>query len=575
MGKILWSKFKESAVAVLPVAALVVLLAAILTDIDANIIWLYLIGMVLLIVGMAIFSMGVDIAMMPMGKGVGTLLGKTKKRWLWLVIAVAIIMGFVITIAEPSLLTLAAQLGQGKVNVVLLCAVAGGVGIMVATAVLRAALKIKLTYIIFGFYLLVFILGGILYKINPSFIALAFDSGGVTTGPITVPFIMAIGLGLASVKSAKDSEEASFGTVGLSVIGPILAILILGLSGFDSISPPDMPDLHYKNWGEIVSSFGDGTLNYLLEVFIALSPIVLVFFVFQVLALRFPKNQIIKIVIGILYTYLGLTIFLTGINVGFQPMGYLLGNNLASMEYNFLLIPLGMAMGCLVVLAEPTVHVLVKQVEEITAGTISRRMMLTFLAIGVTFSVGFAMLRVLTGIPIWFFIIPVYAAILTLMFFVPPIFSGLSFDSGSVASGAIAATFMLPMAIGASHAVGGDIFLDAYGLVAFISMTPILMVQIMGMIFKIKTKRLQKQVSPASIELPLEFDHLDTIEFSESENITLVDNHEYIQEDGGSGQNDILQDFDTQIENENSQPNNLDTQSENENSLPSDSQEEN
>ncbi|MDF2941222.1 MAG: hypothetical protein K0S01_80 [Herbinix sp.] len=447
-------------------------------------IFLFLIGSILLIVGMAFFTLGADISMMVMGEKIGSHL--TSSRKLPLIIVVTFIIGVFITIAEPDLKVLARQT-PAVPDMTLIIAVAIGVGIFLVVSFLRILFQIKFSYILIGLYLIVFILAAFTHE---NFLAVAFDSGGVTTGPITVPFIMALGLGLSLVRGDKTAEEDSFGLVALCSVGPIMTVLILGMfydsssGSYTAISSPVM-----NSFWEVIHSFMKHTPDYLKEVLIALLPIILFFILFQIFALHLKKRQLIKISVGLIYTFIGLVLFLTGVNVGFMPVGYLLGGQIADSPYQWILIPLGMVIGYFIVAAEPAVHVLKQQVEDITDGGISAKSMGLSLSIGVAASVGLAMLRVVTGLSIWYLIIPGYAIALTLSFFVPSLFTTIAFDSGGVASGPMTATFLLPFAMGATEAIGGNILTDAFGIVAMVAMTPLITIQCLGFIYQIKSKR--------------------------------------------------------------------------------------
>lgn len=474
----------------LPITAIVLLLHFTVAPMTGGTVALFLVGSVLLIVGMALFSLGADIAMMPMGERIGSQLTKTRK--LGLLIAVALIMGVAITIAEPDLQVLADQVPSVP-NMVLIIAVAAGVGLFLVLALLRIIFQKKLAIILILLYAAVF---GLAVFTSEDFLAVAFDSGGVTTGPITVPFILSLGVGVAAVRGGRNSQEDSFGLVAICSVGPILAVMIMGMlfnssGGFAAdLSIPEVAD-----FSSLMHAFGEGFPEYFRDVGIAIAPIIAFFIVFQIIFLKLPKNQLLKMAVGMAYTYIGLVLFLTGVNVGFMPVGNYIGAQIGSLDYNWVLIPLGMVMGFFVVMAEPAVHVLNKQVEEITVGSISKRSMLLSLSIGVAVSVGLAMVRVVTGLSIWFFLVPGYAIALGLSFFVPKIFTAIAFDSGGVASGPMTATFLLPFAMGACNAVGGNMLTDAFGIVAMVAMTPLVTIQIMGLYYKIKTKNDSAQLA--------------------------------------------------------------------------------
>ena len=324
--------------------------------------------------------------------------------------------------------------------------------------------------------------------------AVAFDSGGVTTGPMTVPFIMAFGIGISAIRSDKHAADDSFGLVSLCSIGPIIAVLILGMiykPDSASYVPTFIPEI--DNSVELWGLFTEALPTYIEEMAVSLLPIVVFFAIFQLISRDINKKALIKIIIGLVYTYVGLFLFLTGVNVGFMPAGNYLGHVIAGLPYSWIIVPIGMIIGYFIVLAEPAVFVLTKQVEEITSGAISGKAMGLSLSLGVSASLGLAMIRVLTGISIMWFIIPGYAVALILTLFVPKIFTAIAFDSGGVASGPMTATFLLPFAMGACDALGGNIVADAFGVVAMVAMTPLITIQILGMVYKIKENRLHKE----------------------------------------------------------------------------------
>ena len=360
-------------------------------------------------------------------------------------------------------------------------------GLFLVIALLRVMLKIPLSRLLVVFYLAAFALA-ILFTPN-DFIPVSFDSGGVTTGPITVPFIMALGVGAASVRSDKNSTSDSFGLVALCSIGPVLSVLVLGVCyapDSASYTPAALPDIATTR--DAAREFAAAIPHYAGEVAAAMVPICAMFLLFQLLTRRFKRTQLLRIVSGLIYTYVGLVMFLTGVNVGFMPAGQLIGAAIAGGGAPFLLIPIGMLMGYFIVGAEPAVHVLVKQVEEVSMGSISQGAMKQGLAIGVAVSIGIAMLRVLTGISILWFLIPGYAVSLALTFFVPQLFTGVAFDAGGVASGPMTATFLLPFAMGACEAAGGNLMTDAFGLVALVAMTPLVTIQLLGLAGRVKKR---------------------------------------------------------------------------------------
>lgn len=485
MNKILKEKIIEALSSVIPITLIVLLLSVTITPMPVGTLVLYLVGAVLLIIGMAFFSLGTDVSMTPMGEGIGAQLPRTKN--LFAVIGITFVIGVLITIAEPDLQVLAGQVPSIP-NAVLIWTVAIGVGLFFVLAMLRTLFKIRLATLLIIFYVGVLVLSAF---VPNEFVAVAFDSGGVTTGPITVPFIMALGIGLASIRGDRDAQDDSFGLVALCSIGPILAVLLLGIfytSGDSSYTRVTVPDV--QDTREVAALFARSLPDYVKEVLSALVPIILFCAVFQLVFRRFHRMQLKKIGIGFGYTFFGLALFLTGVNVGFMPVGHFLGEQLAQSGHSWILVPLGMLIGYFLVTAEPAVHVLNRQVETITNGGISQRAMMHSLSIGVACSVGLSMLRVLTGISVYWIVIPGYLLALGLTFFVPKIFTGIAFDSGGVASGPMTSTFLLPFAMGACEALGGNVLTDAFGIVALVAMTPLLTIQILGLLYQRKMRRI-------------------------------------------------------------------------------------
>lgn len=479
----LQEKRNESLKAVLPIIGIVLLLCFTIAPMPPSILMAFLIGAVLLIVGMMFFSLGAELAMTPMGERVGTSITQTKR--VWFMLPLGFILGFIITVSEPDLQVLANQV-QSVPNAVLIATVACGVGLFLCVALLRMLFAVPLSSMLVAFYALVFVLAAFVPR---DFLAVAFDSGGVTTGPMTVPFIMALGVGISAIRSDEHAAEDSFGLVALCSIGPILAVLLLGMiyrPEGGSYTPVDIPQI--DDSVTLWKLFSDAFPTYIGEIAVSLLPIVLFFAVFQLVSRKVGKRQLIKIVIGLVYTYVGLVLFLTGVNVGFMPAGNYLGQTIAALPYRVIIIPIGMVIGYFIVLAEPAVYVLMKQVEELTDGAISGNSMKLSLSVGVAVSVGLAMVRVLTGLSIFWLIIPGYAIALVLSFFVPKMFTAIAFDSGGVASGPMTATFLLPFAMGACAAVGGDIVTDAFGVVAMVAMTPLITIQVLGIVYQFKAR---------------------------------------------------------------------------------------
>lgn len=484
-------KLRDALKAVLPIIGIVLLLSFTIAPIPPSILLLFLFGAVLLVVGMMFFTLGAELSMTPMGERIGTKMAKIPH--IFIILVLCFTLGFVITVSEPDLQVLAEQVSAIP-NYILILAVAGGVGLFLMVAMLRMLFSQSLAVLLFLFYSIIFVLTCYIPK---DFITVAFDSGGVTTGPMTVPFIMALGIGFAAVRSDRHAEEDSFGLVALCSVGPILAVLLLGLLYHPEDTgyiPEKIPDI--QNSVELWRCFAGGFPKYIREIALSLLPITVFFAVFQIVFFHLQKKTLLKILIGIFYTYIGLVLFLTGVNVGFMPAGNYLGKIIAGLPYRFILIPIGMIIGFFIVKAEPAIYVLMEQVEEITSGAISGRAMGLSLSLGVAFSVGLAMTRVLTGISLIWFILPGYFIALCLSLFVPGIFTAIAFDSGGVASGPMTATFLLPFAMGACQALGGNLVQDAFGIVAMVAMTPLIAIQILGAIYRLKS--IQEEAVPES-----------------------------------------------------------------------------
>ena len=486
---ILWEKLRESMASVLPIAVIVLILSFTAAPIPTETLLAFLVGTGMIIAGMALFTLGSEQSMSQMGNLVGARL--TKSRNILLILAISLIMGVVITMSEPDLQVLATYV-PGIDRTVLVWAVSIGVGLFLMVCMVRILLGVALRWLLLAFYAVVFILA---FLSDPSFLSVSFDAGGVTTGPMTVPFIMALGVGVASIRSDEKAKDDSFGLVALCSVGPILAVLLLGLIYPDSTGSTTIAVEEFAQSTHIGWSYIEAIPEYMLEVLTALAPIFVFFLLFQLATLRLPAPQLARIAVGILYTYVGLVLFLTGVNVGFASLGYVLSGEMVRQGMGLLLIPLAVLMGWFIINAEPAVHVLNKQVEDLTSGAISAKAMGLSLCIAVATANGLAMIRVLTGLPILYFVVPGYLIALALTFVVPPIFTAIAFDSGGVASGPMTATFMLPFAMGACDALGGNIMTDAFGLVALVAMMPLITVQIMGAIYVIKLRR---SVAPAA-----------------------------------------------------------------------------
>lgn len=446
-------KIMESLSAVLPITGIVLLISILLVPIELGTLVMFLTGAVMLVIGMGFFQLGAEMAMTPLGEGIGVQISKTRR--IPLILFIGFSMGAIITISEPDLQVLAEQVPSVP-NQLLIFTVAAGVGL---------------------------------------FLAVAFDSGGVTTGPMTVPFIMAMGVGLALVRSDKNAADDSFGLVALSSIGPILAVMLLGwFFKPEEAAYTQTKVAEVNTTRDVVREFLSCLPLYAKEVFLSLVPVALVFVLFQFISRRYQKKQMKRIVVGFAYTYIGLVLFLGGVDAGFAPVGSYLGKEIAIETWEWLLVPIGMLIGYYIVKAEPAIQVLNHQVEGVTNGAVSAKSMNRCLSIGVSVSVGLSMLRVLAQIPIQWIMIPGYLMALVLTKFVPKMFVGIAFDSGGVASGPMTTTFLLPLSIGACEAVGGNIMTDAFGVVALVAMTLLIAIQIMGLQYQYRLNKMETAI---------------------------------------------------------------------------------
>lgn len=482
--RILDEKLREAAAAVLPVCGVVAALCLLLVPVEAGLMLSFLIASALLVLGMGLFTLGSDMSMTRIGGHMGAKL--TQSRKLGLILPLSFLLGVAVTVAEPDLQVLAVNVPAID-SLTLILAVSLGVGLFLALCMARIVFALSLRLLLMICYGFIFLSAAFS---DPELLSVAFDSGGVTTGPMTVPFIMALGVGVASIRSDENAKADSFGLVGLCSVGPVAAVLLLGaVYGGGTAAAPEsagtvFPDTVALGWGYIRA-----LPAYMGEVALALAPIFLFFLLFQFVSLRLRRLPFLRIVVGVLYTYVGLVLFLTGVNVGFSPLGLRLGGAIAESGRLWLLPALAMLMGWFIINAEPAVHILNRQVEELSAGAISERAMGLSLSVAVSAAGGLAMLRVIFEIPVMYFLAPGYLIALALSFFVPRTFTAIAFDSGGVASGPLTAAFMLPFAMGACQTLGGNVMTDAFGLVALVAMMPLITVQVMGAVFALRSRK--------------------------------------------------------------------------------------
>lgn len=509
MLKALLTKLKEALVSVLPIALIVIIISFTpLVKLNTTEIVAFVVSAFFLILGIGLFNLGSDLAMTPMGEHMGSGLVKSKK--LTVLIIVSFVMGVLITIAEPDLSVLAEQVKTVINPTVLIFTVGLGVGLFLIIALFKILFKKDLSLILMFFYMLLFALCAVMIDSGKSnFLALAFDSGGVTTGPITVPFIMALGVGIAHTVGGRNANENSFGLISLCSIGPMIAIAVLALSSQGEM----VYELADYSVQANINNFGHILLEHSLDTLKALGLIVAFFLILQFFILKLPTKKLLQIGIGIIYTFLGLTIFFVAVSIGFMPIGFKIGEQIANFN-PVVLVVIGVVLGMVVVLAEPAIHVLNKQVEEVTGGGVKKIEMLIALSLAVGVSIGLSLIRIIFKFSILYYLIPGYAISLGLAFFVPKLYTAIAFDSGGVASGPLTSSFILPLAIGACVAInGGDtqsILTDAFGVVAMVAMTPLITIQTLGfksiMSQKVRNKIAMKRILAADDEQIIYFD---------------------------------------------------------------------
>ena len=505
--KELWAKIKEALISTLPITIIVYVLAFLpgFTFSRSEMIS-FTVGAVLLVLGIGFFNLGADIAMTPMGAHVGA--GLSRQKAIHLLLVVCFVLGMLITIAEPDLQVLATQVSSVMNGTLLIYTVGIGVGAFLVIAVLRIIFKRRLSTLLMLFYMLLFALALMLsINGNINLLPMAFDSGGVTTGPITVPFIMALGVGISSVLGDKRSQENSFGLVALCSIGPILAVLVLGIFAKNNLSYT----VSYGSVeGNILSAYIESLSHVAREVAVALGLIVVFFLLCQIFFLKLSKKKLLSIGVGVIFTYIGLVFFLTGVNVGYMPIGYQMGLQMSRM-HPALLVALGFVMGVLVVMAEPAIHVLNSQVEDITGGYVRKKSMMIGLCAGVGAAIALSVIRIIFDFSLVYYISPGYFISLALSLFVPPVYTAIAFDSGGVASGPLTSGFILPFAIGGCVALQGEaaVLRNGFGVVAMVAMVPLITIQLLGfkaiVTNKIKEKRAMKRILEADDEYIINF----------------------------------------------------------------------
>lgn len=492
----IFTKLKETAISVFPVMLIVLILGLFIVPIEKTLLCGFIASGILLTLGLTIFLLGVDLGIQPMGERTGAAL--TNKKNLFLLLSCAFIIGFIVTAAEPDIQVFASQVKNqfsGISKPIFTIAIATGVGLFITIGLLKTVLNWSLKWTLFIFYVILF---AILIFVSDSFVGIGFDAGGATTGPMTVPFIMALGLGVSTVRATNDNKN-SFGLTGIASLGPVIAVLTYSFFVNQNINAPDISEIQAETisqtgfFAKTFLPFAQCFLHVLQESLISILPLFILFIVFQIFLLKMTKRQVIRMTIGFFYSFTGLLLFLVGVNGGFMQTGEVLGKTLGEMVaqnggiWYFILIATGLLLGAIIVCAEPAVWVLSEQVEAVSGGTIKRKVLLVFLSVGTAIAIGLSLWRSIVGINLRFILIPGYIIAFILMIFCPDLFTGIAFDSGGVASGPLTSTFILSFTIGAANGCGKTN--DSFGVIALVALMPLIAIQIMGIIFKLKTKK--------------------------------------------------------------------------------------
>lgn len=458
---------------VMPIVIIIIGISFIV-DIPNKAILSFSISAILLIIGIAVFTTGANMSMIKIGEKIGDLLVRKRKKWLILIASV--IVGVVITISEPDLIVLANELASIP-NMLLIILVALGVGIFLLIGVYRILKNLSFRMIITLGLIFIMIL---LYFTPQEFISVAFDSGGVTTGAMGVPLIVAFGYGISKLRSGKDAKSFSFGLCGICSLGPVIIVLILGF--FFRVDNYFETTGFINNYG-IIENIINCFVKSLKEISLALLPILLVFYISQLFDKKMNKYEHFRMIFGVILSLFGLTLFLTGVSSGFLEIGYRIGSTFANSSFKYLLIPLGMVIGFIIIKLEPAVKILIKKISDLTEGSISEELISLCLSIGVSIAIGLSLIRIYFGIPMIYIIVPGYFLAAILMYFTPNMFAAIAFDSGASASGAMTTSFLLPLCIGACVSLDSNIMVNAFGVGALVSLTPIITVQVLGILY--------------------------------------------------------------------------------------------
>lgn len=485
---LIWEKFRDNLKAVLPITAIVGLLHIFLVPLGASLFIRFLIGSLLIIIGLTVFLTGVDIGITPLGELTGNVVTKSNK--VWIVIVAGLALGFFISIAEPGLMVLAGQVDEVTGGVIsgmtILLTVSIGLAIILAIGFFRVYYNIPLYLILLVLYGIIFILS---FFTSGEFLAISFDASGSTTGILAVPFILSLSLGISTLKKdSKASEKDSFGLVAIASTGAIISVMLLSMvkrpAAFTALLTEETLPKQ-----SLIIPFTQVIRQCLTESVTAILPLLIIFLLCNKFSFKLNRRSFHKIIAGFIYSFVGLVVFMIGVNASFMEVGTALGKSLVSLDQKWIIVLVGFLLGLVTILAEPAVYVLTRQIEEVTSGYVSRVAVLVPLALGVGTAVALSVVRIITpGLKLWHYLLPGYMICILLMFITPKIFVGIAFDAGGVATGPMTATFILAFTQGAANAFpGADLLADGFGMIAMVAMTPIITLQMLGVIFKVKS----------------------------------------------------------------------------------------
>jgi len=521
---------KETFFSSLPLAAVMIIVCVFIKPFPDPLDYVKIaVGYAGVVVGQSVFLVGLDISILPVGKIMGESLIKLKKAVF--IIVFGILFGLLATVAEPALSVLAKQTSMIMPlinNILFIWIMGAGIGVFVGFSLFRILKSINIKIVFAALYVVVFL--SVIF-VPQEFVSLAFDGSGATTGDISVPFILALGMGVSLTMSKRKTNDETFGIIGIASVGPILAVFIYGIV------------LKYVNGGTIppageytpgtAESIADLVLSNLGNVALALLPVIILFLPFQFFLVKLSKKKFIKILIGTIPVFIGLFIFLFCIDYGFAYAAKYIGEVFLDTSrgdwFKWLLLIVGFVLGAAITLSEPAVTVLGEQLEEITNGHIKKLTIRMTLAIGIGFAATLSIVKILTQVNILWFLVPLYAVALLMMIFTSKMFVGLAFDSGGVSGGALTSAFLTPLTLGIAQAVAAtagagaqSILINGFGIIAFISVTPMIAVQTLGIIYETKYKKTRKQAAKLEQEGLAELDEILSLsESNRTENATV------------------------------------------------------